>query len=177
MSPAFVNCVPSDPIVPAEKFRLTFTQGTIQNWFFGGTIQSIYQRLSTSAIVYVVSEPPLDSDPVLVVDVRVRNTMSGSQMPGTVTDLVNNLADLTTFDAYDVTRVEQLSTTAPVLEQKSVVRNQALTDAAKSGTAGIVDAVQQTIGSVRSVAVAVTVVAVLLGAWWLYAQAKAARAV
>src|SRR5438105_8911585 len=179
-APALVNCVESDPILPEEKFRVTFSQGAVENWFFGGTIQSIYSRLGSSPIVYVVSEPPLDADPVLVVDVRVRNTAVGSQLPGTVADLVNNLSDLTFYDMYDVTRLEQLSTSAPVIEQKSVVRVQALQDQAKSGVAGILgkatDAASSALGGVKGIALAATVIVVAVAALWAYAELKTARA-
>jgi len=155
MPPTFVNCAPSDAIVPEEKFRVTFSQGSIEHWLAGGTLTSIYQSLSTSPWAYPVSEPPIDDSPVFVVDLRVRQGTVGASPPGSVADMANQLADLSFYNAYEVPRIERLSTTAPILEQKSVVETQAVKDQQASGVTGFFGAAGQ--NAVKALAVIVLV--------------------
>lgn len=179
--PVLVNCTLGDPINPEEKFRVTFTQSTLQavenvvNPFtgFGGTMRSVYTYLTTSPWCYVVSEPPLDDANVYVVDLRIQQGTVGASPPGTVADLVNSLENLMFANPYDVQRVELLPTDAPILEQRSVVQDQAKTDLAKAGLPGFVSSITEAFGGLKGVVIAVAVIAGAITVIWLAKESRA----
>jgi hypothetical protein len=173
MTTVYVACTDQTPLAGGQKYRISFEQGTIENWLAGGTLSSIYQALGDPANFpwgFPISEPPQDDAQVFVVDLQIRNGTVGAAPPGTVADLVNSLGDLTFYNAYTVARIEQLPTDAPILEQKSVVQSQALTDAKQSGVLGALDTVGTGIGgaisglkaSVGTVLVVIAVVALAI---------------
>jgi hypothetical protein len=180
MSATLVNCALTDPIVPEEKFRVTFSQGAIEHWLAGGTLSSIYQSLSTSPWAYPVSEPPIDDAPVFVLDLRVRQSTSGGAPPGTVVDMVQQLGELSFYNAYDVTRVERLSTTSRVLEQRSVVKAEAVIDQQASGIAGLYTrtqaSLQKAFGGVGGILIAGAVIAAAITVVVVVRAARSATA-
>lgn len=181
--PVLVNCTLGDPINPEEKFRVTFTQSTLQsveaavNPFtgFGGTMHSVWNALSVSPWCYPVSEPPLDDASVYVVDLRIQQGTTGSSPPGTVADLINSLENLMFANPYDVQRVELLPTNAPILEQKSVVEDQAKKDLATSGVPGFVKNITDAFGGLKGIVIAVAVIAGAVTILYVLKEAKAVR--
>src|SRR5689334_13436764 len=116
--PVLVNCTLGDPINPEEKFRVTFTQSTLQSveaavnpvTGFGGTMHSVWNSLSVSPWCFPVSEPPLDNASVYVVDLQISHSTAGASPPGTVADLINSLENLMFANPYSIQRVENLPT-------------------------------------------------------------------
>lgn len=180
-APTFVNCTQVDRIVPEQKFRVTIELADVASFLFGylgGNIPNIYASLSQSPWCYVVSEPPIDNQSVLVADIRISKSTVGSSPLGSVAELVNSLNDLVYFSSsYNVTRVERLTTTSPVLEQRSRVIQEAVVHQAASGVTGTVQGLQHAIGSALGGAKTVVIVlAVAAGAVALVYLAKELRA-
>jgi hypothetical protein len=189
MTTTFVDCDQTTRINPGDKFRITFSQGSIEHWLAGGTMLSVYQSLSVSPWGYVVTEPPVDDAPVMVLDFRISSGTTGSAPPGTVADLLNAFQDQSFYNAYEVTRLEYLynayatarssnqgtktgsyvdaagvpvDTSAP-LEQRSTVIAQAIEDQKHSGVLGTVgDVVTKSFGSLNGLVIAAVIASVAI---------------
>lgn len=182
MTTTFVGCQQTDRVTQGDKYRVTFSQTPLQNWLMGGTIASVYSSVSLSPWCYVVSEPPVDNEPVFVCDIRISHSTVGASPPGTVGDLLNSLLDLTFYNAYEVTRLEKLTTTAPVLEQRSQVINQALKDQADAANQGIIgqgkealNGLEKFLKGARGVIIAVAIAAAVVGAVYVVREARALK--
>lgn len=183
-APIFVNCTQTDRIIPEQKFRVTIELAEVAGLLFGylgGNIPNIYASLSQSPWCYVVSEPPIDNQKVLVTDIRISKSTVGSSPLGSVAELVNSLNDLVYFSSsYNVTRLERLTTTSPVLEQRSRVIQEAVTHQASTGLTGTVKnlehAVGNALGGAKTIVIALAVVAGAIALVYLAKEVRAARA-
>lgn len=183
-APIFVNCAQTDRIVPEQKFRVTIELAEVASFlfgYFGGNIPNIYASLSQSPYCYVVSEPPIDNQSVLVADVRIRKSTVGSSPLGSVAELVNSLNSLVYFSSsYNVTRVERLTTTSPVLEQRSRVIEEAVSHQASTGLTGTIKDIEHSIGSAlggaKTILIALAVVAGAVALIYVAREVRAARA-
>jgi len=146
----YVNCQATDPLLAGQVYRVTFEQGTIENWLAGGTLLSVYQGLGNPQSMpwaFPVSEPPQEADQAMTIDLQVRLGTVGGSPPGTMQDFVNALGDQSFYNAYSVSRIELLTPGTLPAAQRSVVQSTALADAQASGIVGTVEAV---IGDVAS---------------------------
>lgn len=178
MTPAFVNCTQADRIAQGEKFRVTIEQTDVQRLVWGDEILSVYQKLDTLPWGYPVSEPPLDNAPIMVVDIKIAHSTVGSAPPGSVTEFYNSMADLLLWSSakYEVTRVERLSTTAPI-ENRGKALAAAGTEQAKQGIGGLFDKIGAVGSGIRTVVVAVAIIAGAVAVIYVAKEVRAARAV
>jgi hypothetical protein len=177
MTPAFVNCTQVTRINPGDKFRVTIEQTDVQRLVWGDEILSVYQKLDTLPWGFPISEPPLDNAPLMVVDIQIARSTVGSAPPGSVTEFYNSMADLLLFSSarYEVTRVEMLSTTAPI-ENRGKALDVAKQEQAASGLSGAFDGLKALGSNVKTVVIALAVLAGAVAVIYVAREARALRA-
>lgn len=173
----FINCTAVDRILPGDKYRITVEQSDVQRFIWGDEILSVYQKMSTIPWGYVVTEPPLNNAPVMVVDMRISRSTVGSAPPGAVSDLYNSLADLLLFSSakYMVTVVEKLSTSAPI-EDRGKALEAAVTAQGETGLTGLAKDLKGFGGGLKTVVIAGAVIVGAVALIYIAKEIRAARA-
>lgn len=98
----FLRTIPSARLVAGQAYRATFQQNELYQFVFGGDeLTQTYQDANGGPLVYVVSEPPVLSERVAVVDLKVKQSapsVSVGELANWL-DQLNSTVDLYTLEA------------------------------------------------------------------------------
>lgn len=101
--PDLVSCAAGDRLVSGEVYRTTLAENLKAAIMPGSQLVSVFNNIAALGGIFPISEPPVESSGVAVVDIKV-----GATAPSwSVAELINRVDGLSV--GVDVTRVQRIS--------------------------------------------------------------------
>jgi len=124
--PDFVSVAAGDALVRGAVYRTTLSENLKARLLPGSQLVAVFNNIAALGGVFPISEPPVESSAVAVVDVKV-----GATGPSwSVAELVNRVDSLSV--GVDVTRVQRITVQQATPASRESVRVQAETARAEA---------------------------------------------